>query len=252
MEAPGANPSNPRNSPSPEEARRLLESGEVTDCRLVPEGSNYTFLARVVGEDGISCQAIYKPQAGERPLWDFPQGTLYLRECASYLVSQAIGWDFIPITVAREGPHGIGALQQFITARPGGAYFALQERHKEQLWRMALFDLFANNADRKAGHCLLDERDKLWGIDHGLTFNVDFKLRTVVWDFCGEAIPQPLLADIKALLDRLNSASDLARHLGEMLEGEEVQCLQQRLQAILTNPVYPLLNRRYNVPWPLV
>ncbi|MSQ41388.1 MAG: SCO1664 family protein, partial [Dehalococcoidia bacterium] len=238
--------------PSPEEVRRLLVGGEITDCRLVPEGSNYTFLAKVVGEGDSSCQAIYKPQAGERPLWDFPQGTLYLRECASYVVSQAIGWDFIPLTVPREGPHGIGALQQFIEARRGGTYFTLQERHKEQLWKMALFDLFANNADRKAGHCLLDEHDKLWGIDHGLTFNVDPKLRTVIWDFCGQAIPQPLLADLMVLLGRLNTASDLALQLGEMLEGEEVRCLRQRLQAILANPVYPLLNQRYNVPWPLV
>jgi uncharacterized repeat protein (TIGR03843 family) len=252
MEGPGTNPSNSRNIPSPEEVRLLLESGEITDCRLVPEGSNYTFLARVVGEGGISCQAIYKPQGGERPLWDYPEGTLYLREYAAYVVSQAIGWDFIPTTVMRHGPHGIGALQRFIAAQPGETYFTLQERHKEQLWRMALFDLFANNGDRKAGHCLLDEHDKLWGIDHGLTFNVDSRLRTVIWDFCGQAIPQPLQENLKGLLERLNSASDLARQLGELLEEGEVRCLQQRLRAILANPVYPLLNRPWNVPWPLL
>ena len=234
----------------PDPVHHLLETGEITDCRLVPEGSNYTFLATVMGEEGTSGAAIYKPSAGERPLWDFPPGALYCREYASYVVSQAIGWDFIPFTTIREGPHGVGALQQFINTRAREGYFSLQERHQDQLWRMAVFDLFANNADRKASHCLLDDEDKLWGIDHGLTFNVEPKLRTVIWDFCGQAIPQPLLDDLTLLLEELAPPTDLTRQLEEFLSQGEVTVLRQRLQAILAEPVFPQLHRRWNVPWP--
>ena len=252
MEASGPSLPTPQGSLPPEQVHRLLETGEITDCRLLPEGSNYVFLTRVVGADGAVCLGIYKPQSGERPLWDFPPGTLYLRECASYVVSQAIGWDFVPYTTVREGPHGIGALQQFIASQPGQSYFTLQERHQGQLWRMAVFDLFANNADRKGGHCLLDDQDKLWGIYHGLTFNVDQKLRTVIWDFCGHTIPEPLLGDLRRLQDLLGKPSDLARRLGDLLDNDEVECLQDRLQALLSNPVHPYLHPRWNRPWPLM
>ena len=250
-----ANPGHPApgdggNGIPPEQVQNLLESGEITDCRLALEGSNDTFLVRVVGRGETSCRAIYKPRVGERPLWDFPLGTLYLREYASYLVSQAIGWDFIPLTTIREGPHGIGALQAFVQAQRGEDYYSLQPHHTDQLWRMAVFDLFTNNADRKAGHCLLDAQDVLWGIDHGLTFNVDPKLRTVIWDFCGQAIPQPLLDDIERLLHHLSGASDLADRLEELLDKTEVESLSQRLRQTLADPVFPFLQRRRNVPWP--
>jgi len=237
-------------NPEPMPENTLLETGKVTDCKLLPEGSNYTFLATVVGDGGISSLAIYKPSAGERPLWDFPAGTLYRREYAAYLISRSLGWDFIPFTIVREGPHGIGSLQEFISTQTSSGYFGLQARHETELWKMAVFDLFANNADRKASHCLLDYTDKLWGIDHGLTFNVDSKLRTVVWDFCGEPIPRFLIDDLTMLLKELNSNSVLTFQIEELLSSEESKMLRYRLGSVLMDPVFPQLDPNCNIPWP--
>ncbi|MDQ3549283.1 MAG: SCO1664 family protein, partial [Chloroflexota bacterium] len=175
---------------------RILRTADITDCKLVPWGSNYTFAVVLEDESGDDQQriGIYKPRAGEAPLWDFPSGTLYQREYASYIVSQFLGWEFIPCTVIRDGPHGIGTVQLYIEPDEQLHYRVLRDEHRAEMQQMAIFDLVTNNADRKASHLFRGASDrKVWGIDHGLTFHVHPKLRTVIWDFMGEPIDGELL-----------------------------------------------------------
>ena len=176
----------------------VLTEGDLTLDGLFRTGSNYTFLVHVLHQD-LQLSAVYKPTLGERPLWDFHSGTLYMRERASYLVAQALSWDFIPCTVIREGPYGIGSLQEFIDTVPQSSYFTLREECPEELERIALFDCLSNNADRKASHCLKDWGGRIWSIDHGLTFHQDPKLRTVIWDFAQEPISSYLMEQIAGL-----------------------------------------------------
>ncbi len=226
----------------------LLLHGEVTDCKLVPWGSNYTFA--VVLEDPEGEQdptiGIYKPRAGEAPLWDFPSGTLYQREYASYLVTRELGWDFIPHTVIRDGPHGIGTIQEYIEPEDESHYFSFREQHQDELRRMTVFDLVANNADRKAGHCFRGRDDRrIWGIDHGLTFNVHPKLRTVIWDFCGEPIPDDLLAG----LARIHDDPDICELIRPHLDPLEVEAFRSRAARIAEVGVFPQLSSRRNIPY---
>ncbi len=232
----------------------LLARGEIVAPELVPQGSNYTFLVTVLGSDGASLRAIYKPQRGEASLWDFPSGTLYLRERAAYLISEALGWRFIPPTVIREGPHGIGSLQMYVEHDPAMSYFDLRDsgRHASELQRICLFDWLANNADRKAGHCLLGRDGRIWGIDQGLTFNVAYKLRTVIWDFVSAPVPPELLADVRMLMDRLQRSDPLTEVLGQALDAAEMQALIRRLQDILGSPFFPRPGPHRSVPWPPV
>ncbi|MSQ06857.1 MAG: SCO1664 family protein [Dehalococcoidia bacterium] len=219
----------------------LLLNGEIIASQLTPAGSNYTFLVKLC-LDSRTGMAIYKPREGEAPLWDFPWGTLYKREYAAYLFSQALGWDFIPLTVIRQGPHGVGSVQQFVEHDPRQNYYtltALTPTQAPALQMVACFDLVANNTDRKAGHLLLDAQGKLWGIDHGLTFHADTKIRTVIWDFKGQAIPGPLLAALAALKAQVPSPQGHLRELLELLPAEEVQALLRRLEWVLTERVYP-------------
>lgn len=220
---------------------------------LIPWGSNYTFAALLVGEDGERCYGVYKPRRGEVPLRDFPNGTLYKREVAAYRLSRHLGWDMIPPTVVREqGPHGVGSLQLYVEPRAGasGQYERLRDSHRCDLLRMAAFDLVANNADRKGGHCLLDVRGHVWGIDHGLTFHHVPKLRTVIWDYCGEPIPAELVG---ALHDVRNDAArlrELERSIRPLLADQEWAALLQRWDRLLANPCFPNLDPYRNVPWP--
>src|SRR5690606_34583588 len=151
---------------------------QFTSCELIPWGSNYTFAAALVDQQGGRCLAVYKPRRGEAPLYDFPSGTLFLRERAAYLAARLLGWDFIPPTIIRTGPHGIGSVQLFVEAEENAHYFEFHRQRAAELQSMALFDLLVNNADRKAGHCLLGKDGRVWGIDHGLTFHHLPKLRT--------------------------------------------------------------------------
>ena len=141
-----------------------------------------------------------RPVAGERPLWDFPEG-LYRREVAAYELSVALGWDCIPATVERDDVLGVGSLQRFVEADFSRHYFVLrdEERHDDQLLRMGVFDLLANNTDRKGGHVLVDADDHIWGIDNGLCFSTEARLRTVIWDFAGEPIPDDLMDAVATL-----------------------------------------------------
>ena len=222
----------------------IIRHGKIEFCRLIAAGSNYTFLAEV-RLDNRCIPAIYKPRDGESPLWDFPRGTLYKREYAAYLLSQILGWDFIPFTVIREGPHGIGTVQRYVDHDPKQSYYTLSEENAAQLRTIACFDLVANSTDRKAIHLIVDPNGKLWSIDHGLTFHADTKIRTVIWDFCGEPIPEPLLAQLATLAKQLLNPQDRLEELLALLRPEEAASLQQRLAWVLRERVYPGLPGRY-------
>jgi uncharacterized repeat protein (TIGR03843 family) len=167
----------------------LLARGEITVKGRLPWASNATFLVEVT-RGRATTLAVYKPQRGERPLWDFPRG-LHRREVAAYHLSEALGFGVVPPTLAREGPYGAGSLQLFVDAEFEEHYFTLRERPEQRaaLTQLCAFDLVANNADRKSGHCLLGRDGRLYAIDNGLCFHAEPKLRTVVWDFAGEPVP---------------------------------------------------------------
>lgn len=225
----------------------LMTSGDVEIEGRMPWSSNGTFLVQVHGDDTWT-RAIYKPRDLEQPLWDFPAG-LDRREVAAYELSEALGWDLVPHTVLREGPLGEGSVQRFVDAEFEEHYFSLfaDGRHLEDMRRMCLFDLLANNTDRKSGHCLVSLGDELFGIDHGLCFHADFKLRTVIWDFAGQPIRDCLLDPVRTLRDE-----GLPDSLCRLLLPDELDALGHRITqvAMLTEfPVDPS-GRRY--PWPLV
>ena len=241
----------PRPPPS-QELWDLLAHGEMGECHLAPVGSNYTFSTTLSDGAAQHCQVIYKPRRGEAPLWDFPDGTLYLREHAAYLLSEALGWGFVPPTLIREGEYGIGSVQLFIESDLRANYFTLRETHLQECLRTCAFDLIANNADRKASHCLLGTDGRLWTIDHGITFHSEPKLRTVIWDFVGDPIPEWILKDIRPLLDRFDLPGGLREQLTAPLMPEEVEALHHRVEALLENPVFPAPGLHRAVPWPLI
>jgi uncharacterized repeat protein (TIGR03843 family) len=225
----------------------LLERGDVTLLGRVPRGSNATFLAEV-SRGGTATLAIYKPERGERALWDFPPG-LYRRETAAYVLAAALGWSLVPPTVAREGPLGPGSFQQFVRAAPGEHYFTLVERpeHREALARLCLFDLLANNADRKSGHCLLGAEGRLWAIDNALTFHAEPKLRTVIWAFGGEPVPAAWRGDVERVLGR-----GVPEGLAAWLDADERAALQARARAVSALRHFPRDPGGHAYPWPLV
>jgi hypothetical protein len=240
-------------APFPDDPFALLERGAIEAIELIPWGSNYTFAALLVGEDGARCYGVYKPRRGEVPLRDFPSGTLYKREVAAYRLASHIGWDLVPPTVVREeGPHGVGSLQLYVEPLAGanGQYERLRESHRCDLQRMAVFDLLVNNADRKGGHCLLDVRDHVWGIDHGLTFHYVPKLRTVIWDYCGEEFPEELVGDLGSLRYDPPRMKVLEADVRPLLLDQEWDALLQRWDRLLANPCFPNLDPYRNVPWP--
>ena len=221
----------------------LLRDGEIVSCELTPAGSNYTFLAEL-SLDGKHGSAIYKPLKGEIPLWDFPTGTLYKRECAAFLLSRALGWDFIPLTIIRDGPYGIGSAQLFVDHDPKENYYtisrdSLDESDADQLRMICCFDLVANNTDRKADHVLRDPSGKLWGIDQALTFHADTKIRTVIWDFGDEPIPEHLLEPLRGLCGQLMAPTGDVAEIVSLIDAGEVRALSERLQWVLREGVFP-------------
>jgi uncharacterized repeat protein (TIGR03843 family) len=214
-------------------------------------GSNHTFLVEVQNS-AEPLLAVYKPTRGERPLWDFPEASLALREAAAYVVSQALGWDLVPPTVYRpDGPFGPGSLQLFIDHDPEYHYFNLSEEDRQRLRPVALFDILVNNADRKGSHMLFDPQDHLWLIDHGICFHVDPKLRTVIWDFAGEPIPELLVADLAAFLNRLGEDAGLTSALQPLLIPEEITALSHRATRLLKRGRFPNLHPNQRpIPWP--
>ena len=226
----------------------LLIEGRVELLGRLPRSSNETFLVQVsCGDD--SAFAVYKPEAGERPLSDFEPG-LYRRERAAYLLSESLEWGLVPPTVIREeAPLGIGSLQWFVECDVREHYFTLYadapETHR-YLSQIALFDYIANNTDRKSGHVLRGRNGRVWGIDHGLCFSAGFKLRTVIWDFAGVPIPDALLEDIAPL------AEAAPPEVADLLDDAEVAALRRRVQRMLRERVLPVDRTGMRYPWPLV
>lgn len=231
-------------------ALHLLEQGELEPLGLLPRSSNYTYLARVVdGED--QALAVYKPLAGEAPLWDFPEGTLWGREVAAYVLARALGWPNVPPTVMRDGPLGPGSLQLFVQFDPNEHYFTMRESRPVEFRRIALFDVVANNADRKSGHCLLSDGGELFVVDHGVCFNEQPKLRTVIWDFVGEEIPAKMLGDLMALARRLADGGVRAAML-DLLSPAEVEATERRLADLVELGRFPEPGPGRPFPWPVV
>ena len=228
----------------------LLEHGELTVKGRMPWSSNATFLSEVCASDRVIL-AVYKPARGERQLWDFPSG-LGRREVAAYRLSEALGWGIVPETVYRgDGPMGDGSLQRFVAADFEQHYFTLYE-HEGERWhddlkRICVFDLLANQTDRKSGHCLLGEDGRIYAIDNGLSFHAEFKLRTVIWEFGGEDIPEALVDDVARFVD-----APLDDALTQLLDPFERDALLARGRAIVREKRFPIdgTGRRY--PWPLV
>jgi uncharacterized repeat protein (TIGR03843 family) len=217
--------------------------------------SNATLLVKFT--DGSEDLAVYKPQRGEAPLWDFPEGTLHRREVAAYVVSELLGWGLVPETVLREdGPFGVGSVQRFVQHDPNRHYFALLEEGRsellDQLRKMVVFDLVIDNADRKGGHVLVEEVEggvQLRLVDHGVSFNVERKLRTVAWDFAGQPVP-PALCD--AVTELVGRASDVRQALTTLLSPVEIGVLLERMRAIADLQVFPEPIGPRPFPWPLV
>jgi uncharacterized repeat protein (TIGR03843 family) len=226
-----------------------LASGEIEVIGRMPWSSNGTYLVEVEREDSEPVRAVYKPERGERPLWDFPAG-LWKREIAAWVVSDALGWGLVPPTVRRDdAPLGIGSLQRFIDADFEQHYFTLleEERYHSQLQRMCAFDLIVNNTDRKGGHCLVDADGHIWGIDNGLSFATEFKVRTVIWDFAGDPIPDDVREDVMALLDR-----GLPSELDVLLDPFERDAVCTRARALVHAGCFPHDPSGRRFPWPLV
>jgi hypothetical protein len=238
---------------TPERILHLLTHGEIEVEGLIPWSSNATLLV-TVRDDELSTLAVYKPQGGERPLWDFGYGTLGLREVAAHLVCEALGWGMIPPTVLRQGPHGLGSVQFFIHAQEDAHFFTIQEDpfYSEDLQRLAAFDAIANNADRKSGHCLLDSLGRLWAIDNALTFHAEPKLRTVIWLFAGEPLPDGTMADLRALHTVLTGDSQLDRALYQLLDDDEVTAFHRRLAQLIEDGRFPEPGEGRVLPWPLI
>lgn len=236
-----------------EQVLEALQDGEIEDeYGLMRWGSNYTFLVTVKHCDQAFL-AIYKPRIGERPLWDFPDGTLCQRETASYVLSAALEWEIVPPTVLREGPRGVGSVQAFINHDPNRHYFTFDEAQAPAVMRMAAFDAMVNNADRKGGHCLLDEDERLWGIDHGLTFHPSNKLRTVIWDYAGQDIPETILTDLGKLCQMLDDETHpCTEQLSELLSQNELQALKRRINKLLSAGTFPMPGSGPNRPWPAI
>lgn len=230
----------------------MLKGGEIVSGKRIPWGSNYTVLVQIGAGEGKYIRAIYKPRDGERPLYDFPTGTLYKREYAAFLLARTLGWPNVPLTVVREGPYGVGSAQLHVEGDPQLTYFEIAEKYREEFLKFSVFDVIANNADRKGGHCLVGEDGRIWSIDHGLTFHDVFKMRTVMLEYWGQPIPQALVADMEKLSACLASQSDLLEGMKEMLFRQEIDAVSRRLERLLKTKHVPKLDPNRNVPWPLV
>ena len=235
-------------APGAAEMAELLMRGSIEVLGLMPWSSNGTYLVQVTrGED--YAPAIYKPERGERPLWDFP-GALWKREVATYELSRSLGFGSVPTTVARvSAPMGCGSLQAFVPALFSEHYFTLRDRSElaEQLKTLCALDLIANSADRKGGHCLIDEQNQIWAIDNGLSFHEEAKLRTVIWDFAGDPLPSRSAEAMQNLLE-----TGLGTELQQLLTPSEQQATLRRTQQVLAEGHFPFDRTGRSYPWPLV
>jgi uncharacterized repeat protein (TIGR03843 family) len=256
----------------------LLNRGEIEITGRIMPASNATFFGTAT-LDGRRLECVYKPVSGERPLWDFPDGTLAQREVAAYLVSEALGWDVVPPTVLRgDAPAGTGMVQAWREPDPGqdavdlvanrrtpegylhvlDAYdshdrpVSLVHEDSDALRRMAVFDVVVNNADRKGGHVLAMPDGHRFGVDHGVSFNVDEKLRTVLWGWAGQPLDEEDVAGLHHLMEQLcTAASALSASLEDLLEEDEVARTRARCERLLRRGTMPAPARsRPSIPWP--
>jgi uncharacterized repeat protein (TIGR03843 family) len=232
-----------------DEAMALLERGELSIEGRLLDASNATLYC-AVSADGVSAACVYKPVAGERPLWDFPDGTLAEREVAAYAVSAATGWAIVPPTVYRVGPAGPGMVQLWIAEdESADVVTMIRRRDRPELRRIAIFDAVINNADRKGGHLLPTRSGHVFGVDHGVCFHVEDKLRTVLWQWAGKALPD----DAQDVLRRVRR--DLDGALGEQLSGlltaAELRRTRARVDKLLATRRHPEPSDEWPaVPWP--
>lgn len=253
----------------------LITEGTLTvEGRLV-DASNATFYC-AVSLDGVDAACVYKPVRGERPLWDFPGGSLAQREVATYTLSEATGWHLVPPTVFRDGPFGAGMVQLWIEHDPehnavdivpygeepegwhrvleavdgDGADVSLVHSDDPALRQLSLFDVLANNADRKGGHILCGAENTLYGVDHGLCFHVDDKLRTVLWGWVGTSLDEETL-DVLAKLDT-DLDGTLGNRLSELIDVDELAALRHRLMVLRTTKAFPMPGEGWpSIPWPV-
>jgi uncharacterized repeat protein (TIGR03843 family) len=231
----------------------LLAQGELEVQGMLPWSSNYTLLA-TVRSDGLTGLAVYKPRRGERPLWDFPRGTLCQREVAAYVLSEALGWGLVPPTILRDGPYGVGSVQLFIDSEDEAHLFTMQKESgfETVIERLSVFDVLANNADRKSGHCLKGTDGRLWAIDHGICFHHESKLRTVLWDFAGQPLCADILEDLQDLRERMRRRDEMTKTFERLLTAEELKALRRRIDRLIDSGKHPDPGRGRNVPWPPV
>jgi uncharacterized repeat protein (TIGR03843 family) len=238
----------------PDRIVEILSKGEVSVEAAMPYSSNYTLLASI-NYDQIDLLGIYKPQRGERPLWDFARGTLYRREVAAYVVSEALQFGLVPPTVVRNGPYGPGMLQLYIDNDEEIHLFTMLKDggFENEIRRLCAFDYVVNNADRKSGHGLLGSDGRLWAIDHGICFHSEYKLRTVLWDFIGEPLPSDVCAALVDFQTRLNQPDDpYAAALASLLDRGELRAMRRRIDTLISSGIYPAPGPGPNVPWPPV
>ncbi|MGW1886235.1 SCO1664 family protein [Streptomyces sp. NPDC001970] len=259
-------------------ALELLTEGELTVKGRIREASNAVLYCSV-SYDGEEAHCVYKPIAGERPLWDFPDGNLAQREVAAYELSEATGWGLVPPTVLRDGPYGEGMVQLWIEGDPSAGLLALVEEEEpgdgwkavgfadvgegrtallvhaddQRLRRLAVLDAVINNGDRKGGHLLPTPDGRLYAIDHGVTFNVDDKLRTLLWGWAGEPLTTEAVEVLGTLMASLADGAALAVRLGELLTQAEVTAVRSRVAALLASLSHPEPSGGWPaIPWPPV
>lgn len=257
----------PRLTTDADEAVELLGTGEMEILGLLPRSSNYTFLVRMSGASSIGDSAddagpdpaspaealgVYKPRAGEAPLWDFPDGTLGLREVAAYRIARALGWPRVPPTLYRDGPEGPGSVQLFLEFDPSQHYFTLLQGREGVFRRVALFDAVVNNADRKGGHCLLAADGEVFVIDHGVCFSVSPKLRTVIWDFAGDPIPPEESDALRRIGEQLGRGGRLREDLAPLLQVTEIDATGRRALALAEAGRFPEPGFDRPYPWPAI
>jgi uncharacterized repeat protein (TIGR03843 family) len=231
-----------------EDTLRLLRDGELSVEGRLYDASNATLYCTAT-LDGVTVACVHKPIAGERPLWDFPDGTLAYREVAAYVVSTATGWDIVPPTVLREGPFGPGMCQLWIDIDEQVDLAALARSDHPQLRRMAVFDAVVNNSDRKGGHLLPTPDGHIYGIDHGVCFSVDDKLRTLLWRWRGKRLTEEAVDVLSGLRAQLEG--DLGEALSQLLHRDEVLATIARVDRLLTTRRHPMPSQDWPaVPWP--
>ena len=237
----------PYNHPGSKQFSDTLNK-KIKNIYNLQKGTNSNLLLEFTNKE----YAIYKPEIGERPLYDFPSGCLYKREYASYIFSLLLGWPNIPPTfIVDINPFGHGSIQKIIVNQ-GLNYFDLLSIKTNDFFKFSIFDFLINNADRKGGHCILDDKNKLWSIDHGVTFHEIFKVRTVMFDVWEKIIPEKIINEITQLKFKFINDKNIQNLFKELLSKKEIEAIIERLDLILETKKLPTINQSDNIPWPLI